>query len=202
MWAFLLTTGLGNKSYTPESLRPNVVQYISYNTTDNLQAMTRFALHECDREQVFSLRPQVGRGVVTLTHFITNKPLQTIHLMITRANQRASLIAHDFIFCLEKLVLWLGDRGVSNVHFPILDSERPVYILANLYQIMMDLLAGTNISVILHNRVYVSILGIEIGNELPLNYPNVCAACISTARHELCRGARSLVLCCIASEVP
>ena len=85
----------------------------------------------------------------------------------TPANQRAPLIADDFLLCLRKLVAWLEDRGVSQVHFPILDPERPVYPLANLYRVMMDLFADTNIHVVLHNRVYVSILGIEVGVRPP-----------------------------------
>ena len=83
--------------------------------------------------------------------------------MTTRANQRGPPIADDFLLNLEKLMQWLGDRGVSNVHFPILDPKRPVYSKVNLYQITMDLFAETNINVTLHNRVYVSILGIEMG---------------------------------------
>ena len=98
---------------------------------------------------------------------ITNKPAQMIYLLITRANQRAPLIAVDFVLCLRKLVAWLEDRGVSQVHFPILDSERPVYSLANLYRVTMDSFVDTNIHVVLHNRVYVSILGIEVGVRPP-----------------------------------
>ena len=41
--------------------------------------------------------------------------------------------------------------------------ERPVYSLANLYRVMMDLSVDTNIHVVLHNRVYVSFLGTEVG---------------------------------------
>ena len=155
------------------------MEYNLYDTTDFLQAeghialacpadleksttALRYVLRECGREQVFSLRPRVG-GILTLTTAITNKPTETIHPMITRANQRAPLIADDFLLCLRKLVAWLEDRGISNVHFPILVPEKPVYSLANLYQVMTDLFAGTNIHVVLQNRVYVSILGIEIG---------------------------------------
>ena len=160
-----------------------MVEYISYHITDFLQAeghialtcpadletssaALRYVLRECGREQVFSLRPRVGE-ILTLTPTITNKHAQTIHLLITRANERAPLIADDFLLSLRKLVAWLEDRGVSQVHFPILDPERPVYSLANLYRVMMDLFVDTNIHVVLHNRVYVSILGIEVGVKPP-----------------------------------
>ena len=129
-------------------------------------AALRYVLRECGKEHVFSLRPQVGE-ILTLTPTITNKPSQTIHLLITRANQCAQLIADDYLLCLRKLLAWLEDRGVSQVHFPILDPERPVYFLANLYRVIMDLFVDTNIHVVLHNCVYVSILGIEVGVKLP-----------------------------------
>ena len=160
-----------------------MVEYVSYDTTDFLQAeghialtcpadletssaALRYVLRECGREQVFSLHPRIGE-ILTLTPTITNKPAQKIHLLITRANQRAPLIADDFLLCLRKLVAWLEDRGVSQVHFPILDPERPVYSLANLYRVTMDLFADTNIHAVIHNRVYVSILGIEVGVKPP-----------------------------------
>ena len=90
-----------------------------------------------------------------------------IRLMITRANQRASLVADYFLLWLETDSVAGEDRGISTIHFPILDPERPVHSLANLYLVMMDLFAGNNVNVLLHIRVNVSILGIEVGNELP-----------------------------------
>ena len=175
--------GPGREIVYPGSLRPNIVEYISYDTTDFLQAerhiaiacpadletswaALRYVLRECVRDQVFSLRQRAGK-IVTLTTSITNKPSQTVHLMITRANQRAPLIANDLLLCLKKLISWLEDRGVSHIHFPILDLERPVCSLTNLYQVITDLFADTNIYVILHKHVYVSILGIEIGVKPP-----------------------------------
>ena len=175
--------GPGRQIVYPGSLLPEMVEYISYDTTDFLQAQghialtcpadletssaaLRYVLRECGKEQVFSLRPQVAE-ILTLTPTITNKPAQTIHLLITRANQRAPFIADDFLLCLRKLVAWLEDRGVSQVHVPLLDPERPVNSLANLYRVMMDLFVDTNIHVVLHNRVYVSILGIEVGVRPP-----------------------------------
>ena len=134
--------GPGREIVYPGSLRPDLVDYISYDTTDFLQveghialtcpadletssAALRYVLRECGKEQVFSLRPRVGE-ILTLTPTITNKPTQTIHLLITRANQRASLIAVDFLLCLRKLIAWLEDREISRIHFPILDPERPM----------------------------------------------------------------------------
>ena len=133
--------GPGRETVYPGNLRPDTVEYISYDTTDFLQAeghialtcpadletssaALRYILRECGKEQVFSLRPQVGE-ILTLTPTVTNKPTQTIHLLITAGNQRAPLIADDFLLCLRKLVAWLEARGISQIHFPILDPERP-----------------------------------------------------------------------------
>ena len=104
--------GPGRERVYPGSLRPNMVEYVFYDTTDFLQveghialacpavletssAALRYVLRECGNEQVFSLRPRVGE-ILTLAPAITNKPNQTIHLLITRANQRAPLIADAF----------------------------------------------------------------------------------------------------------
>ena len=178
--------GPGREIVYPGNLRPNIVEYISYDTTDFLQAeghitlacpadletssaALRYELRDCGREQVISLRPRVGGvgEILTLTPSITNKPSQTVHLMITRSNQRAPLIADDLLLCLKKLISWLEDRGITHILFSILDLERPVCSLTILYQVITDLFADTNIHVILHNRVYVSILGIETGVKPP-----------------------------------
>ena len=163
--------GPGREIVYPGVLSPNFVEYISYETTDFLQAegdivlacpadldtnsaALRYVLQACLKEQVFSLRPRVGE-VLTLT------PTQPVHLLIIRANQRAPLLTDDFLQRMGKLIQWLGDKGTPSIHFPILDPKRPVYTLANFYHLLMDLFAETIIQVVLHNRVYVSILGIS-----------------------------------------
>ena len=69
--------GPGRETIYPGSLRTNIVEYNSYDTTDFLRAEGHFALacptdlktssaalryvlRECDPEQVFSLRPQLA----------------------------------------------------------------------------------------------------------------------------------------------
>ena len=130
--------GTGREIVYPGGLRPDMVKYISYDTTDFLQdeglialawpadletssAALGYVLRDCGREQVFSLRTNLN----SLSH----EQSQTTHLKVTRANQRAPLIADDFLLCLENLNSWLEDRGVSYVHFPILDPERPCTLL-------------------------------------------------------------------------
>ena len=121
---------------SPGSLRPDIVEYISYDTTDFLQAeghialacpvdletssaALRYVLRECGREQAFSLRPRNGE-ILTLTLTITNKPAQTIHLLITRASQRAPLIADDLPAMLEKVGNMVG--GQRSFPCPLLQT--------------------------------------------------------------------------------
>ena len=160
----------------PGALRPDLVDYITYDMTDFLQtkgdivlacpadlesssAALRYVLRECGKERVFALRPRVGE-ILTIPDDINLAPAQTFHLLIVRGYQRSPLVADDFLRCMTKLVQLLIDRGSTEVHLPSLDQERPVYSLVNLYHALIDLFAESNIRVILHNRVYVSILSI------------------------------------------
>ena len=176
---FAPDNGPGREIVYPGILRPKVVQYTSYDTTDKLQAegeivlacpadlvtnsaALHYVLREWGKEQVFSLRRREGEALM-LTPAFTRIPSQTVHLFIVRANQRVPLLADDFLRCMEKLIQWLGDRGTPRMHFPILDPERPVYALANWYRVFMVLFAGTNLKVVLHNREYVYILAVNGG---------------------------------------
>ena len=121
-----------------------------------------YVLRECEKERVFSLRPQVGE-ILTLPPKMTKNASQTVHLSVVRANQQAPLIAEDYLRCKVKWMQRLNESGSTPIHLPILDPERPMYSLVNLYRVVMDLFADTNIRIILQNCVYVSILGIEVG---------------------------------------
>ena len=62
---------------------------------------------------------------LTLPHDLTNNPSQTIHLLVFRANQRARLIADDYLRCTATLLQRLKDRVSTSIHLPILSPERP-----------------------------------------------------------------------------
>ena len=47
-----------------------------------------------------------------------------------------------------------------DIYFPIVGSQRPLHSLDNFYHSVMDVSAGTGITVFLHDRVYVSIASI------------------------------------------
>ena len=104
-------------------------------------------------ERGFALRPKV-REVLTMSLSITHTPSQTIHLMVVRANQRATLMADDYLWCLKCLIQLLIDKGSDRIHSPILDPKRPAYNLINLHNAMMEVFGGNNIHVILRSRVF------------------------------------------------
>ena len=89
-------------------------------------------------------------------------PIQSVHLLIVRANQRAPLLTDDYLRCMTHLIQRLMDKGFARVHLPILDPERPTFSLVNLYHALVNMFEGTGIHVVLHSRVYVSILSIGL----------------------------------------
>ena len=161
--------GPGRQIVFPGALRPNLVDYIVYDQSDFLQvqvhvaiccpvdlntnsAALRYILRECGSDKIFQLRPTVGE-VLTLPSSLSLIDSQVIHLMITRPSQRSP--------CLEHLKASLLSNETPDIHFPIVDPERPLRSLDNFYHSVMDVFTGTDITVFLHDRVYVSIASIE-----------------------------------------
>ena len=124
-------------------------------------AALRYVLRECGIEKVFSLRPKVGK-MLTIPPDVNPNPNQSVHLLIVRANQRAPLLTDDYLRCMTHLVERLMDKGSARVHVPILNPERPTFSLVNLYHALANMFVGTGIHVVLHSRVYVSILSIGL----------------------------------------
>ena len=168
--------GPGREIVYPGALYPNSAEHVSYDETDFLQAegdivlacpadlktnsaALRYVLRECDMESVFSLRPKVGE-ILTIPPDIYPNPNQNVHLLIIRADQRAPQLTDDYQRCMTHLIQRLMDKGSARVHLPIVDPERPTFWLVNLYHALANLFEGTGIHVVLHSRVYVSILSI------------------------------------------
>ena len=170
--------GPGREIVYPGVLYPNLVEYISYDVTDLLQAegdialpcpadldtnsaALQYILRECGKDRIFSLRPSVGE-VLTIPNEVTGNSTQSIYLLMVGANQRAPLSSDDYRRSLARLIRCLLYNGSTAVHFSILDPERPASSLVNLYHTMMNLFADTEIRVILHNRVDVSIHSVRM----------------------------------------
>ena len=151
--------GPGREIIYPGILHPAPTEHLSYDVTDFLQvkgdivlacpadletnsAALRYVLRECGKENVFSLRPKVGENL-TIPPDINPNPNQSIHLLIIRANQRAPLLADDYLRCMTHLIQRLMEKGSTRVHLPILDPERPALSLVNLYHTLTNLLEGT-----------------------------------------------------------
>ena len=170
--------GPGREIVYPGALYPNSAEHVSYDESDFLQAegdivlacpadlktnsaALRYVLRECGMEDVFALRPKVGE-ILTIPPDVNPNPNQSIHLLIVRANQRAPLLTDDYLRCMTYLIQRLIDKGSTRVHLPILDPERPAFSLVNLYHTLTSMFEGTGIHVVLHSRVYVSILTIGL----------------------------------------
>ena len=170
--------GPGREIVYPGALYPNSDEHVSYDETDFLQAegdivlacpadlktnsaSLRYVLRECGIEKVFSLRPKVGE-MLTIPPDVNPNPNQSVHLLIVRANQRAPLLTDNYLRCMTHLVQRLMGRGSARVHVPILDPERPFFSLVYLYHDLANMFEGTGIHVVLHSRVYVSILSIGL----------------------------------------
>ena len=170
--------GPGREIVYPGALYPNSAEHVSYDETDFLQAegdvvlacpadlktnsaALRYVLRECGIESVFSLRPKVGE-ILTIPLDVNPNLNQSVHLLIIRANQRALLLTDDYLRCMTHLIQRLMDKGSARVHLPILDPERPTFSLVNFYHALANMFEGTGIHVVLHSRVYVSILSIGL----------------------------------------
>ena len=69
------------------------------------------------------------------------------------------------------LVQRLMDKASARVHVPILDPERPTFSLVNRYHALVNMFEGTGIHVVLHSRVYVSILSLGLKYSCHLDLP-------------------------------
>ena len=170
--------GPGREIVYPGALYSCSAGHISNDVTDFLQvegdivlacpadlktnsASLRYVLRECGKESVFFLRPKVGE-ILTIPPDINPNPNQSIHFMIVRASKRAPLLTDDYLRCMTHLIQRLTDKGSARVHLPILDPERPAFSLVNLYHTLTNIIEDSGIHVVLHNRVYVSMLSIGL----------------------------------------
>ena len=122
-------------------------------------AALRYVIHEHGADTMFQLRPEVGNILMFPTSSLDGQP-QTIHLLVTRATPRCPILADTPFACLEHLKSLLERLEAMEVHFAIIDPERPIRNLFDLYACLMDTFADTPLSVVLHDRIYVSIASI------------------------------------------
>ena len=165
---------------TQPKTRPNYLPWISYDNTDILQApgtvilccpadllsysaTIRYVIREYGQENIFRLRPSVGTAI-RLTRSPTAPWNNEIFLLCTRASTKHPLLHEVLHACLTNLITQLHRNHITRIHLPIYDPERSMNLLPAWYATLRDHFADHNITIILHDRVYVTIASITSAN--------------------------------------
>ena len=175
------STVTGKLLTTHPKFKPNYLSWISYEETDILQsrgtvaiccpadllsysAMARYVIREYGQEEIFRLRPTVGKALRLARS--PNAPWNNERFLIfTRASNKHPIL-HDVLhLCLTDLVQKLTRAQITRIHLPIHDPERSINLLPAWYSMLRDHFIDSNIDIVLHDRVYVSIASVR-------TYPN------------------------------
>ena len=175
------STVTGKLLTTHPKFKPNYLSWISYEETDILQArgtvaiccpadllsysaMARYVIREYGQEEIFRLRPTVGKAIRLARS--PNAPWNNeMFLIFTRASNKHPIL-HDVLhLCLTDLVQKLTRAQITRIHLPIHDPGRSINLLPAWYSMLRDHFIDSNIDIVLHDRVYVSIASVR-------TYPN------------------------------
>ena len=124
-------------------------------------AMAKAILREYDKEKIFKLRPRVG-SVIHVDSTITGQPGVDLWLLIVRSSQRQVAMIEDLYSALKELAGKFSDDHPELLHFPMLDMERGLNHLPNLYTLLDELFYQSSVGIVLHDRVFVSIGSVQI----------------------------------------
>ena len=171
------STVTGKLLTTHPKVKPNYLPWISYDETDILQArgtvviccpadilsysaMARYVIREYGQEEIFKLRPAVGKAI----HLAESPDApwnNDMFLLFTRASNKHPML-HDVLhLCLTDLVQKLAQAQITRVHLPTYDPERSINILPALYSMLRDHFIDSDVDIFLHDRVYVSIASVK-----------------------------------------
>ena len=171
------STVTGKLLTTHPKVKPNYLPWISYDETDILQArgtvviccpadllsysaMARYVIREYGQEEIFKLRPAVGKAI----HLAKSPDApwnNDMFLLFTRASNKHPML-HDVLhLCLTDLVQKLAQAQITRVHLPIYDPERTINILPAWYSMLRDHFIDSDVDIVLHDRVYVSIASVK-----------------------------------------
>ena len=175
------STVTGKLLTTHPKFKPNYLSWFSYEETDILQArgtvaiccpadllsysaMARYVIREYGQEEIFRLRPTVGKAIRLARS--PNAPWNNeMFLIFTRASNKHPIL-HDVLhLCLTDLIQKLTRAQITRIHLPIHDPERSINLLPAWYSMLRDHFIDSNIDIVLHDRVYVSIASVR-------TYPN------------------------------
>ena len=167
------STVTGKLLTTHPKVKPNYLSWISYEETDILQArdtvaiccpadllsysaMARYVIREYGQQEIFRLRPAVGKAV-HLTRSPSAPWNNEMFLLVTRASSKHPIL-HDVLhLCLTDLVQKLERAQITRIHLPIYDPERSINMLPAWYSMLRDHFIDSSVDIVLHDRVYVSI---------------------------------------------
>ena len=98
--------------------------------SDTSSAAPLYIFFEHFTNSIFRLRPELGNVLTLQQSFVDGFPQMT-HLLITRSNLRCPMTADVLVYCLEHLKARLTEHDVSEIHFSLLDPERPLHNLSS-----------------------------------------------------------------------
>ena len=159
--------------YKDQGLRPEYSSFISYSEEDFLQvqgnlvlampadlnprsAMAQAILREYDKEKIFRLRPKVG-SVIHVGAAITGSPEISVWLLIVRSSSKQAIMMEDLYSALQEVAQRFSKHRQGVLHFPMLDTERGVNHLGNLYAMLDEVFYQSSVRIVLHDRVFVTI---------------------------------------------
>ncbi len=109
------------------------------------------------REFLFRQRPEVGK-VVALTPAITSEEGKYVFLFITRAKEWDRVVLERLYECMQNLRDKLVEIGKTSVSMPIVDPGRGNIQLRDFYSMLATIFFGTDITIYLHDRYYLTIV--------------------------------------------
>ena len=164
--------------YKDDGIRPDYSAFISYSDEDFLQvqghmvlampadmnpksAMAQAILREYDKERIFKLRPKVG-SVIHVDSTITGQPGTNLWLLIVRSSQRQVVLMEDLYSTLKELAERFPDDNPALLHLPMLDMERGLNHLPNLYSLLDEVFQQSRVGIVLHDRIFVTIGNVQV----------------------------------------
>ena len=129
-------------------------------------AMAKAILREYDKEEIFRLRPKVG-SVIHVDSTITGQPEVNLLLLIVRSSQRQVAMMEDLYTTLRKVAGRFSDDNPEQLHCPMLDMERGLNHLPNLYALLDEIFHQSAVGIVLHDRAFVTIGSVQETKEPP-----------------------------------
>ena len=123
--------------------------------------MARYVVREYGQDEIFKQRPAIGKAM-----HLAKSPdppwNNNMFLLFTTASNKHPIL-HDVLhLCLTDLLHKLKQAQLTRIHLPIYDPERSINILPSWYSMLRDHFIDSNVHIVLHDMVYVSIASIKM----------------------------------------